>query len=138
MGWCDIRMKPSTVLIFSVALGITIDVTIRFLVNFKQELARNDDTIANTVHRTIHDTGLSIIYTSLILIAGFSVFIMSEFDGTKALGYLTSITLLLAMITNLTLLPALLLWMNKVIERKNNAARFLMGEDEDDVIKLSD
>jgi hypothetical protein len=119
-------------------LGITIDVTIRFLVNFKQELAQNDDSIANTVHRTIHDTGLSIIYTSLILIAGFAVFIMSQFDGTKALGYLTSITLLLAMITNLTLLPALLLWMDKVIEKKNNAASFLMGEDENDVIKLSD
>jgi len=138
MGWAGIRIKPSTVLVFSVALGITIDVTIRFLVNFKQELSRHDDSIADTVHRTIHDTGLSIIYTSLILIAGFSVFILSQFDGTKALGYLTSITLLLAMITNLTLLPALLLWMDKVIEKKNNAATFLMGEDDTDVIKLND
>ncbi len=138
MGWMGIRIKPSTVLVFSVALGITIDVTIRFLVNFKQELSRHDDSIADTVHRTIHDTGLSIIYTSLILIAGFGVFILSQFDGTKSLGYLTSITLLLAMVTNLTLLPALLLWMDKVIEKKNNAATFLMGEDEDDVIKLND
>ena len=138
MGWAGIRIKPSTVLVFSVALGITIDVTIRFLVNFKQELSRHDDSIADTVHRTIHDTGLSIIYTSLILIAGFSVFILSQFDGTKALGYLTSITLLLAMVTNLTLLPALLLWMDKVIEKKNNAAFFLMGEDDNDVIKLND
>jgi uncharacterized protein len=138
MGWVGIRIKPSTVLVFSVALGITIDVTIRFLVNFKQELSRHDDSIADTVHRTIHDTGLSIIYTSLILIAGFGVFILSQFDGTKSLGYLTSITLLLAMITNLTLLPALLLWMDKVIEKKNTAAAFLMGEDEDDVIKLND
>ena len=132
MGWVGIRIKPSTVLVFSVALGITIDVTIRFLVNFKQELARHDDSIADTVHRTIHDTGLSIIYTSLILTAGFGVFALSEFDGTKALGYLTSITLLLAMVTNLTLLPALLLWMDKVIERKNNAIQFLMEEDDDD------
>ncbi len=138
MGWAGIRIKPSTVLVFSVALGITIDVTIRFLVNFKQELSRHDDSIADTVHRTIHDTGLSIIYTSLILVAGFSVFILSQFDGTKALGYLTSITLLLAMVTNLTLLPALLLWMDKVIEKKNNAAAFLMGEDDADVIKLND
>ena len=137
MGWIGIRIKPSTVLVFSVALGITIDVTIRFLVNFKQELVRHDDSIANTVHRTIHDTGLSIIYTSLILIAGFSVFILSQFDGTKSLGYLTSITLLLAMVTNLVLLPALLLWMDKVIEKKNNALQFLMGED-DDVIKIND
>ncbi len=138
MGWLGIRIKPSTVLVFSVALGITIDVTIRFLVNFKQELARHDDSIADTVHRTIHDTGLSIIYTSLILIAGFGVFMLSQFDGTKSLGYLTSMTLLLAMVTNLTLLPALLLWMDKVIEKKNDAAAFLMGEDDNDVIKLND
>ena len=136
MGWMGIRIKPSTVLVFSVALGITIDVTIRFLVNFKQELAQHDDSIAETVHRTIRDTGLSIIYTSLILIAGFGVFALSQFDGTKSLGYLTSMTLLLAMVTNLTLLPALLLWMDKVIEKKNNAVAFLMGEDEDDVIKI--
>lgn len=138
MGWVGIRIKPSTVLVFSVALGITIDVTIRFLVNFKQELARHDDSIADTVHRTIHDTGLSIIYTSLILIAGFGVFVLSQFDGTKSLGYLTSITLFLAMVTNLILLPALLLWMDKVIEKKNKSADFLMGEDDDDVIKLTD
>jgi len=138
MGWMGIRIKPSTVLVFSVALGITIDVTIRFLVNFKQELAQHDDSIADTVHRTMHDTGLSIIYTSLILIAGFGVFMLSQFDGTKSLGYLTSITLLLAMVTNLTLLPALLLWMDQVIEKKNNSVTFLMGEDKDDVIKLND
>ena len=139
MGWMGIRIKPSTVLVFSVALGITIDVTIRFLVNFKQELARHDDSIADTVHRTIHDTGLSIIYTSLILIAGFSVFILSQFDGTKSLGYLTSITLFLAMVTNLVLLPALLLWMDKVIEKKNNALQFLMDEEDDeDVVKVND
>ena len=138
MGWLGIRIKPSTVLVFSVALGITIDVTIRFLVNFKQELAHHDDSIADTVHKTIRDTGLSIIYTSLILVAGFGVFICSQFDGTKALGYLTSITLLLAMVTNLTLLPALLLWMDKVIEKKNSTLALLIGEDDDDVIKIND
>jgi predicted RND superfamily exporter protein len=125
MGWMNIRIKPSTVLVFSVALGITIDVTIRFLVNFKQELRRHDDSIADTVHRTIHDTGLSIIYTSLILIAGFAVFMLSHFDGTKSLGYLTSLTLLLAMITNLTLLPALLLWMDKVYIKKDKELSFI-------------
>jgi uncharacterized protein len=118
MGWVGIPIKPSTVLVFSVALGITIDVTIRFLVNFKQELSQHDDNIAVTVKRTIHDTGLSIIYTSLILIAGFGVFALSEFDGTKSLGYLTSLTLFLAMITNLTLQPALLLWIDKAQQKK--------------------
>ena len=138
MGWAGIRIKPSTVLVFSVALGITIDVTIRFLVNFKQELALHDDSIADTVHRTIHDTGLSIIYTSLILTAGFAVFMLSRFDGTKSLGYLTSLTLMLAMLTNLILLPALLLWMDKRKEKKNTALSFLISNEEDDVIKIND
>lgn len=116
MGWMHVPIKPSTVLVFSVALGITIDVTIRFLVNFRQEMAKNNN-IEEAVHKTIKDTGLSIIYTSMILIAGFGVFALSEFDSTKSLGYLTSLTLLLAMITNLILLPALLLWMSKVIAK---------------------
>ena len=130
MGWVGIAIKPSTVLVFSVALGITIDVTIRFLVNFKQELIRNDDNIAVTVKRTIRDTGLSIIYTSLILIAGFGVFSLSDFDGTKSLGYLTSLTLLLAMITNPTLQPALLLWIDKV-RQKNNEPEWLIEEEQE-------
>lgn len=131
MGWAGIPIKPSTVLVFSVALGITIDVTIRFLVNFKQELSRHDDGIAINVQRTIRDTGLSIIYTSLILIAGFGVFALSQFDGTKSLGYLTSLTLLLAMITNLTLQPALLMWMDKAA-RKIKDPQWLMDEEETD------
>jgi predicted RND superfamily exporter protein len=128
MGWAGIPIKPSTVLVFSIALGITIDVTIRFLVNFKQELVNHNDDIAVTVRRTIHDTGLSIIYTSLILIAGFGVFALSDFDGTKSLGYLTSLTLLLAMVANLTLQPALLLWMDKVL-RKSKTPDWLIEED---------
>jgi predicted RND superfamily exporter protein len=128
MGWAGIAIKPSTVLVFSVALGITIDVTIRFLVNFKQELSHHDANIAATVKKTIHDTGLSIIYTTLILITGFSVFILSQFDGTKSLGYLTSITLLLAMVTNLTLQPALLLWVDKT-EQKQIDTQWLTDEE---------
>jgi predicted RND superfamily exporter protein len=118
MGWCNIAIKPSTVLVFSVALGIAIDVTIRFLVNFKQELPNNNLDISATVKQTIHETGLSIIYTSLILFAGFMIFSFSEFGGTKALGWLTSLTLVMAMITNLTILPALLLWMEKALLKK--------------------
>ena len=114
MGWLGIPLKPSTVLVFSVALGITVDVTIRFLVSYKHDSeAHPDEDTAATVRRTIHDTGLSIIYTSLILIAGFGVFILSQFDGTKSLGFLTSLTLLVAMLVNLTLQPALLMWLRK-------------------------
>ena len=113
MGFCKIPLKPSTVLVFSIALGIAIDVTIRFLVNYKQDLPLCNDDIEKTVQVTIQETGISIIYTSLILAAGFIVFLVSDFDGTKALGYLTALTLFLAMITNLTILPALLVWFDR-------------------------
>jgi hypothetical protein len=109
MGWVGVPLKPSTVLVFSVALGIAIDVTIRFLVNYKQELPLNNQNVRQTVQQTIRHTGISIIYTSLVLVAGFIIFCFSNFGGTQALGWLTSLTLLVAMITNLVLLPVLLL-----------------------------
>ena len=109
MGWLGVRIKPSTVLIFSVALGIAIDVTIRFLINYKQELPRHNYDMKHTVIQTIHSTGISIIYTSLVLIAGFIIFCFSGFGGTQSLGWLTSLTLVTATITNLVLLPSLLI-----------------------------
>jgi predicted RND superfamily exporter protein len=118
MGWAGIPLKPSTVLVFSVALGIAIDITIRFLVNYKQELPHNDYDMKQTVIETIHSTGISIIYTSLVLITGFVIFCFSGFDGTKALGWLTSVTLITATFTNLVLLPAILISLVK--EKKQN------------------
>lgn len=113
MGWAGVPLKPSTVLVFSVALGIAIDITIRFLVNYKQELPMHNNNVAQTVSATIKHTGLSIIYTSLVLIAGFIIFCGSSFGGTIALGWLTSVTLLVATITNLVFLPVLLLGSKK-------------------------
>ena len=138
MGWLDIPLKPSTVLVFSVALGIAIDVTIRFLVNFKQELPHHNLDISATVKQTIHETGLSIIYTSLILLAGFMIFSFSEFGGTKALGWLTSLTLLMAMITNLTILPALLLWMEKALLKKAQKKQLWNALDEEKDMEMSE
>jgi predicted RND superfamily exporter protein len=112
MGWVGVAIKPSTVLVFSVALGIAIDITIRFLVNYKQELKNATDTKQNVI-KTIHSTGLSIIYTSIVLIAGFIIFCFSGFGGTQSLGWLTSITLVTATITNLVLLPAMLIDLSK-------------------------
>jgi len=109
MGWAGIPLKPSTVLVFSVALGIAIDITIRFLVNYKQELPNQGFDMKKTVIETIHGTGISIIYTSMVLIAGFVIFCFSGFGGTQALGWLTSLTLVTATFTNLVLLPALLI-----------------------------
>ena len=113
MGWAGVPLKPSTVLVFSVALGIAIDITIRFLVNYKQELPHYNKDVIQTVSATIKNTGLSIVYTSLVLIAGFVIFCFSGFGGTKALGWLTSVTLLTATLTNLILLPVLLLIFSK-------------------------
>ena len=109
MGWAGVRLKPSTVLVFSVALGIAIDITIRFLVNYKQVQKSNHNDVKQLVIDTIHTTGISIIYTSLVLIAGFIIFVFSGFGGTQSLGWLTSLTLVVATLTNLTLLPALLI-----------------------------
>ncbi len=108
MGWVGVSLKPSTVLVFSVALGIAIDVTIRFLINYKQELPRLNYNVNITLVQTIKQTGISIIYTSLVLVAGFVIFCFSEFGGTKALGWLTSLTLVVSTLTNLILLPALI------------------------------
>ncbi len=108
MGWVGVSLKPSTVLVFSVALGIAIDVTIRFLVNYKQELPRLNYNVNSTLIQTIRHTGISIIYTSLVLVAGFVIFCFSDFGGTKALGWLTSLTLVVSTLTNLVLLPALI------------------------------
>ena len=108
MGWLGVSLKPSTVLVFSVALGIAIDVTIRFLVNYKQELPRLQFHVNTTLIQTIRNTGISIIYTSMVLVAGFVIFCFSEFGGTKALGWLTSFTLVVSTLTNLILLPALI------------------------------
>ncbi len=106
MGWVGVPLKPSTVLVFSVTLGIAIDITIRFLVNYRQE--KGSSVQANVIS-TIRSAGLSIIYTSIVLIAGFVIFCFSGFGGTQALGWLTVLTLLTATIANLTLLPALLI-----------------------------
>lgn len=114
MGWVGINIKPSTVLVFSVALGIAIDITIRFLVNFKQELPMASGDIKQTVVLTIRDTGISIVYTSLVLIAGFIIFAFSGFGSTQALGWLTSFTLFTATLTNLILLPVILLLIKKI------------------------
>lgn len=108
MGWAGVPLKPSTVLVFSVALGIAIDITIRFLVNYKQETKVASDNKQNVI-QTIHSTGLSIIYTSIVLIAGFVIFCFSGFGGTFALGWLTSLTLVVATVANLVLLPALII-----------------------------
>lgn len=110
MGYFDIALKPSTILIFSIAFGIAVDDTIHFLAKYKQVMLQNKDAdFVTQVYETLMETGVSMIYSSLILFFGFAVFASSAFGGTQALGVLVPTTLLMAMLADLVLLPALLI-----------------------------
>jgi predicted RND superfamily exporter protein len=118
MGWFGIPLKVSTILVFSIAFGISIDDTIHYLAKFRQELHANDDQIKPSVLGALRETGLSMFYTSIILFFGFGVFILSNFGSTIAMGTLVSLTLLVAMFSNLVLLPSLLLSLDKRVTVK--------------------
>ncbi len=119
MGFLGIAIKPSTILVFSVAFGISVDDTIHFLVKYRQELKATRWNIKKAVYSALHETGVSMFYTSIVLLFGFSVFMISSYGGTVALGGLVSATLLFAMLANLILLPSLLLSLEKKIANKN-------------------
>ena len=118
MGFFNIPIKPSTILVFSIAFGISVDDTIHFLAKYRQELLANNWKIKPSVYAALRETGVSMFYTSIVLFFGFLVFTLSSFGGTIALGGLVSITLLLAMVSNLLLLPSLLLTFEKKIANK--------------------
>lgn len=118
MGYFNIPLKPSTVLIYSIAFGIAIDNAIRFLAKYQQELHRHNFDVTKTVGLAMHEAGISIIYTSIILFFGFIIFTASHFGGTFYLGLLTSITLIVAMFNNLLLLPSMLLTLKSWADRK--------------------
>ncbi|MGG8496666.1 efflux RND transporter permease subunit [Tenacibaculum sp. TC6] len=118
MGYFDIPIKPSTILVFSIAFGISVDDTIHFLAKYRQELLANNWKIKPAVYAALRETGVSMFYTSIVLFFGFLVFTISSFGGTIALGGLVSVTLLLAMVSNLLLLPSLLLSFEKKIANK--------------------
>ena len=109
MGIFGIPLKPSSALVFSIVFGISVDYSIHFLAKFKNELIQTKN-VKNAVIKTIEETGRSMIFTSFILFFGFIIFAFSNFGGTIVLGVLTSIILFVAMITNLTLLPSIILY----------------------------
>ena len=118
MGFLGVPIKPSTILVFSIAFGISVDDTIHFLAKYRQELKANNWKIKRSVYAALRETGVSMFYTSIVLFFGFSVFMISSFGGTVALGGLVSATLLFAMLSNLLLLPSLLLSLEKEIANK--------------------
>ncbi len=119
MGFAGIPLKPSTILIFSIAFGISVDDTIHFLAKYRQELALRNWNIVESVRASLRETGISMFYTSIVLFFGFSIFTVSSFGGTVALGMLVSFTLIVAIGANLLLLPSLIL----------SFERFLTNED---------
>ncbi|QLG47201.1 efflux RND transporter permease subunit [Costertonia aggregata] len=118
MGFVGVPIKPSTILVFSIAFGISVDDTIHFLAKYRQELTASRWRIEKSVYAALRETGVSMFYTSIVLFFGFSVFVISNFGGTVALGALVSATLLFAMLANLILLPSLLLSLEKSIANK--------------------
>jgi uncharacterized protein len=138
MGWTGIPIKPSTVLVFSIAFGISVDDTIHFLAKYRQELSRLDWKISRAVILAVEETGVSMMYTSIVLFSGFMMFSMSDFDGTRFLGILVSITLFVAMFTNLLLLPTLLLSFERFVTTKAFQEPLMELIDEDDDIELEE
>ncbi|MEY8849752.1 RND family transporter [Psychroserpens sp. XS_ASV72] len=118
MGFIGVPIKPSTILVFSIAFGISVDDTIHFLAKYRQELQSNHWKIRKSVYAALRETGISMFYTSIVLFFGFIVFTTSSFGGTVALGALVSATLLFAMLSNLLLLPSLLLSLERNIANK--------------------
>ena len=120
MGYFNLPIKPSTILVFSIAFGISVDDTIHFLAKYKQELQSTKGNVMKATYVSLRETGLSMFYTSTVLFFGFGVFLISSFGGTKALGGLVSATLLFAMLSNLVLLPSLLLGLNSLKKKKSS------------------
>ncbi|MHA7842126.1 MAG: efflux RND transporter permease subunit [Winogradskyella sp.] len=140
MGYLGVPIKPSTILVFSIAFGISVDDTIHFLAKYRQELQANHWKIRKSVYAALRETGVSMFYTSIVLFFGFSVFTISSFGGTVALGALVSITLLFAMLSNLLLLPSLLLSLerniaNKEVLRKPTIDIIPSEDDDEDTLK---
>ena len=123
-------------MVFSVAFGISVDDTIHFLAKYRQELQSNGWNIRQAVLAAVRETGVSMMYTSIVLFFGFLMFAMSEFDGTRSLGVLVSVTLLVAMFTNLMLLPSLLMSFAQFVTTKTFGEPFIDLLDEEDDLAL--
>jgi hypothetical protein len=136
MGYFGIPLKPSTILVFSIAFGISVDNAIQFMAKYRHDLLRNEGKIKKSVISALHETGVSTFYTSIVLIFGFAIFTLSGFSGTIALGGLISVTLTFAMFANLLVLPALVLttekWSGKQDIIEEPVINILRSQDEEE------
>ncbi|MCG6188802.1 efflux RND transporter permease subunit [Maribellus maritimus] len=138
MGYADIPIKASTILVFSIAFGISVDNTIHFLAKYRQELNVTGWDIGKSVVLALKETGVSMLYTSVVLFFGFGIFSLSSFGGTVALGVLVSIALLVAVTSNLILLPSLLASLERITTTKSFKEPLLHIYDEEEDIELED
>ncbi|MBP8790646.1 MAG: MMPL family transporter [Breznakibacter sp.] len=136
MGYFGIPIKPSTILVFSIAFGISVDDAIHYLSKYRLDLKETNWSIRAAVFLALKETGVSMIYTSIILFFGFGIFSVSQFGGTQALGMLIAITLLVAMFSNLILLPSLLMSLDKMITTRSFKEPLLQIYNEDEDIEL--
>ncbi len=140
MGYFGIPIKPSTVLIFSIALGISVDNTIQFLSRYRLQLKQSKWAIRESVIAAISETGFSMVYSSVVLFFGFAIFVLSSFGGTQSLGYLIGFTLVVALLSNLFVLPSLILTLDKWITTKTFKEPIIeiLEEDEDEDVEFDD
>jgi len=131
MGFIGITIKPSTILIFSIALGISVDNAIQYLSRYRLYLKISNWNIRTSAISALKETGYSMIYSSVVLFCGFAIFIFSSFGGTSALGYLISFTLAMALLCNLFILPSFLLTLDKHLTTKKFKEPFLDYFDEE-------
>jgi hypothetical protein len=136
MGFYGISLKSSTILVFNIAYGITVDSAIHFFSRYGADLKNHGNRIRPAVLDAMKDTSISIIYTSIILLLGFSIFIFSTFGGTIALGFLISVTIFVGLFTNLLLLPTLLLSIDRAFTIKAYKEPLIMVFDEEEDIEL--
>ncbi len=138
MGYIGIPIKPSTVLIFSIALGISVDNAIHFLSRYRLQLKLNNWQIKESAIAALKETGFSMVYSSVVLFFGFIIFVLSSFGGTESLGYLIAFTLVVALLSNLFILPSLILSLDKWITTKTFQEPLLEIFDEEEDIELDD
>ena len=138
MGYFGIPIKPSTILVFSIAFGISVDDTIHYLAKYSQELKHTDGNIGVSVKNALDETGMSMIYTSIILVLGFGMFTISEWGGAQSMGILVSTALFVAMFSNIILLPSLLMTLEHHFNKKVFKEQFIQIYNEEDETDLDE
>ena len=118
LGLSGVPLDMMTITIAAISIGIAVDNTIHYIHRFREEIDRDGDYYGS-LHRAHNSVGYAMYYTSMIIIVGFSILILSNFWPTIYFGLFTGLAMLIALVASLTLLPQLLVWI-KPFETKNH------------------